>query len=135
MPECAKQAAVASRHRRRSSDDVQHRVERAHALVQFGDLSAAHQALEGASVAPATDATYQALTNPLKRPPVPREPLPNDLFVRRGGMFAKNLRVGRRGAAGGPSGMTTDHLRPLLESVEDSTRFWLFSQGGSGGDC
>ena len=24
--------------------------------------------------------------------------------------------------------MTTDHLRPLLESVEDTTRFWRFSQ-------
>ena len=123
------------RRRRRSSDDVQRRAERAHALVQLGELSAGRQALEGASLAPGTDATYQALKNPLKRPPVPREPLPDDLFVRRGGrvhldrdMFAKNLRVARRGAAGGPSGMTTDHLRPLLESVEDTTRLWRFSQ-------
>ena len=116
-------------------DDVQRRAERPYVLVQLGELSAGRQALEGVSVAPGTDATHQALTNPLKRPPVPREPLPDDLFVRRGGrvhldrdMFAKNLRVGRRGAAGGPSGMTTDHLRPLLESVEDTTRFWRFSQ-------
>ena len=133
---CAEQAAVASRRRRRrSSDDVERRAERAHVLVQLGELSAGRQALEGASLAPGTDATYQALTNPLKRPPVPREPLSDDLFVRRGGrvhldqdMFAKNLRVARRGAAGGPSGMMTDHLRPLLESVEDTTRFWRFSQ-------
>ena len=29
--------------------------------------------------------------------------------------FAQNLRSSRRGAAAGPSGMTTDHLRPLVE--------------------
>ena len=117
---CAEQAAVASRRRRRrGSDDVQRRAERAHALVQLGELSAGRQALEGASLAPGTDATYQAL-NPLKRPPEPRESLPDDLFVRRGGlvhldrdMFDNNLRVARRGAAGGQSGMTTDHLHPL----------------------
>ena len=99
---CAEQAAVASRRRRRrSSDDVQRRAERVHAMVQLGELSGG-QALEGASLAPGTDATYQALTNPLKRLPVPREPLSDDLFVHRGGwvhldrdMFAKNLRVGR----------------------------------------
>ena len=103
--------------------------------MQLGELSAGRQALEGASLAPGTNATLRALTNQLKRPPGPREPLPDDLFVRRDpsvhldrDMFAKNLRVSRRGAAGGPSGMTTDHLRPLLESVEDTTRFWRFSQ-------
>ena len=29
-------------------------------------------------------------------------------------MFGRNLRSSKRGAAGGPSGMTTEHLRPLL---------------------
>ena len=42
--------------------------------------------------------------------------------------FAKNLRVAKRGAAGGPSSMTTDHFRPLLESVEDTTRLWRLAQ-------
>ena len=36
-------------------------------------------------------------------------------------LFAKNLRVARRGAAGGPSGMTSEHLRPLLENHDDMT--------------
>ena len=94
---CAEQAAVASRRRRRrSSDDFQRRAERAHALVQLGELSAGRQALENASLAPGTDATFRALTNTLKRPPEPREPLSDDVFVRRGplvhsdrDMFAK----------------------------------------------
>ena len=43
-------------------------------------------------------------------------------------LFAKNLRIARRGAAGGPSGMTSEHLRPLLEHHEDMTRFWRFAQ-------
>ena len=34
-------------------------------------------------------------------------------------LFGKNVRSGRKGAAGGPSGMTHDHLRPLLESPKD----------------
>ena len=43
-------------------------------------------------------------------------------------LFAKNLRIARRGAAGGPSGMTSEHLRPLLVNHEDMTRFWRFAQ-------
>ena len=31
-------------------------------------------------------------------------------------IFLKNVRIAKRGAAAGPSGMTTEHLRVLLES-------------------
>ena len=123
------------RRRRRDVDDIQRRADRAEALVQLGELSAARHALEGASLAPGNEATHSALTDERKRPSQPREPLPDDLFERRGAMFvldheifAKNLRVARRGAAGGPSGMTSDHLRPLLESEEETMRFWRFAQ-------
>ena len=34
--------------------------------------------------------------------------------------FGKNLRSSKRGAAGGPSSMTTEHLRPLLDSPRDT---------------
>ena len=34
-------------------------------------------------------------------------------------LFGKNLRSSKRGAAGGPSGMTSDHLRPLLSDLRD----------------
>ena len=43
-------------------------------------------------------------------------------------IFAKNLWCSRRGAAGGPSGMTSEHLRPLLDSPEDTDRFWRMAQ-------
>ena len=35
-------------------------------------------------------------------------------------VFCKNVRSARKGGARGPSGMTTDHLRPLLESTKDT---------------
>ena len=49
-------------------------------------------------------------------------------------LFGRNLRSARRGAAaGGPSGMTCDHLRPLLSNPRDLHKFFLvaekFSQG------
>ena len=42
--------------------------------------------------------------------------------------FLQNLRKARRGAAGGPSGMRTEHLRPLLDNIEDSNKFCEVSQ-------
>ena len=134
---CAEQVAVASRRRRRrrGEDNIQRRADRAEALVQMGELSAGRHALEGAALAPGSEATLNELQNPVKRPPEPREPLPDDLFVRRGplfeldfDLFSKNLRVSRRGAASGPSGMTAEHLRPLLESEKDMTLFWQLAQ-------
>ena len=38
-----------------------------------------------------------------------------------------NLRTSRRGAAAGPSGMTSDHLRPLLDHVRDSHLLFLLA--------
>ena len=95
----------------------------------MGELSAGRHALEGAPIAP-TEATLKALQDPLKRPPIPRDPLPDDLFDRRGpvffldaSLFAKNLRVARKGTAGGPS-----DLGPLLDNAHDAARFWRLSE-------
>ena len=44
-------------------------------LLQVGELSAARQALEGASLAPRTLATWGALSDPERRPPVPKKGL------------------------------------------------------------
>ena len=135
--ERSEQCAVSTRSRRRRAggDDIQRRAERAEVLVQLGELSSGRHALEGALLAPGTNETLRELQDPNKRPPVPREELSNDFFVRRGplfhldhDLFAKNLRVSRRGAAGGPSGMTADHLRPLLDSDVDTARFWRLAQ-------
>ena len=38
--------------------------------------------------------------------------------------FLQNVRSSRRGAAPGPSGMTMEHLRPLLQSDRDSQLFY-----------
>ena len=123
---CADQAAVATRRLRRRDrgDNPQRRADRAEALVQMAELSAGRHALDGAPIAPGTEATLKAPQDPLKPPPTPRDPLPDDLFERRGpvlfldaNLFAKNLRVARKGNAGGPSGMTSEHLRPLLNNV------------------
>ena len=57
------------------------------------------------------------------------------------GLFVQSLRSSRRGAAAGPSGMTADHLQPLLDTGRDtslteaSEELWseTFSEGWSPG--
>ena len=93
-------------------------------MASLGELSAARRALEGAVFAPGTLATLAELTNPVRRPPRPRDPVPPEILglepeesVRLDeDQFAKNIRIARRGAAPGPSGMTSEHLFPTLES-------------------
>ena len=49
-------------------------------------------------------------------------------------VLLKNLKCAKRGAAGGPSGMTAEHLRPVLESSRDAERFWSMCQSFARGD-
>ena len=130
----AEEASMILRRKRcRSEDEVVLRAARAEKLAQFGELSAARQDLEGDAVAPGTLRTLASLTNPERRPPLPREPLPHELstfetvapFRLDAERFIKNIRSARRGAAGGPSGMTTEHLRPMMDSVNDMERLCL----------
>ena len=128
---CAEAAHSSSvRRRRRSADEEAARATPALSLVQMGELSAARQALEGASLAPGNLATLGMLTDPTRRPPVPRsvlsqevrdtepaEPVALDPLE-----FLTCLRKARRGAAAGPSGMTSDHLFPMPENEGDSQR-------------
>ena len=125
---CAEDAATAvSRKRRRTSKqpDIERRAVRAQSLVELGELSSGRQALVGADVAPGSIRTRQELSNPQRRPPFPREPLPAELinfqpantFELDERRFSQNLRSFRRGAAAGPSGMTAEHLQPVLEAV------------------
>ena len=69
---CAEQSHTHSVRARSQPDGVQ-RASRAMSLVQVGELSAAPQALEGAALAPGSLATLRILTDPERRPPVPRE--------------------------------------------------------------
>ena len=91
--------------------------------MQLGELSSARQALEGAALVPGTNATLSVLTDESKRPARPREPLPREVlkhvppvsFDLDEKLFLRCLRSSRRGSAAGPSGMTNEHLRPLLD--------------------
>ena len=48
-------------------------------LVHVGDLSSAKEALEGASVAHGSDQTLAMLSDPALRPPVLRDPIPEEV--------------------------------------------------------
>ena len=101
---------------------------------RLGELSPAR--LEGAQLAPGDLTTLRALTDPDRRPPKPREPLTEEVataqpitpFELDPSEFLLCRRTARRGAAPGPSGMTSDYLIPLLVSDHDSD---LFCQMGS----
>ena len=135
--QCAEDASRAQckKRRRHHEDDLERRAGRALSLVQMGELSAGRQALEGAPVAPGNRETLNQLQDPVRRPPVMRDPLPAAItefvsdrsFSLEKKKFASNLRSSRKGAAAGPSGMTADHLRPLLGNEQNSHR--LFRMG------
>ena len=116
------------RRRRQQQDNEERRCDRARSLVHMGELSAARRALEAAPVAPGTMATLRMLTDPERRPPVAREELcqevadaiPDRAFDLDPAEFLVCLRTARRGAAAGPSGMTADHMFPILENERDS---------------
>ena len=99
------------------------------------ELSSGRQALEGASLAPGSGQTLNSLRDPERRPPRPRDPIPRDilehqpaiLFELEEFQFVVNLRTSRRGAAAGPSGTTSDHLRPLFDHVRDSHLLFLLA--------
>ena len=127
--------ALHRRRRRRNADDSDRRAARAHALVQLGESSAGRIALEAAESAPGSEATYKALTDPRRRPPRPREPIPDHLlnmtpalFELDEDKFAKNVRSARKGAASGPSGMMVEHLRPLMDNCRDMHMFFLMAE-------
>ena len=80
-------------------------------------------------MAPGTLTTLRELTNPERRPPIPRQELSQEIarsepavpFDLNADEFLICLRTARRGAAGGPSGMTSEHLFPLQDSERDSS--------------
>ena len=74
------------------------------------------------------------LFDPVRRPTVRHGPLPPILhhqaerpFALDKELFLKNLKRARRGAAAGPSGVTTEHLKSVLSDSRDAER--LFSAG------
>ena len=69
-------AATSRRRRRDTGDDLIKRAKKALQLVQWGELSTARQALEGAAVAQSNERTLAQLTDPARRPELPRAPIP-----------------------------------------------------------
>ena len=110
-----------SRRRRRSPDSIVHRVARAETLAHLGELSAAGNALEGAPCAPGDNIILRALLDESRRPQHPRFLVLREVLEHRPEVepaldrdwFLVSLRTARKGAAGGPSGMTAEHLRVL----------------------
>ena len=132
--------ASAAQHRKRRRQNPQHdmdrRAARAESLVQLGELSAGRQALEGASVAPGTRRTLDALRDPGRRPPKARDLIPGAIlnlepevpFQLDEFKLASNVQSARRGAAPGPSGMSAEHLRLVLDNVRDTNLLYLMAE-------
>ena len=140
LDEAAAAATCNSRHtsRKKARDEVQIRAERAAALAQPGELSAASSALTAPPLAPANAATVAALRDPDRRPPTCQVPLPEaiaapPLHLNQAKLVA-NLRSARRGAAAGPSGTTTEHLRVLLDDEESAQLLYDAAQCLASGD-
>ena len=55
---------------------MEQRARRAFHMVQLGEVSAGRQVLDGACLATGDLKTQKALEDPTRRPPVPRDPLP-----------------------------------------------------------
>ena len=134
---CDERAAQSRRRGlRRSGDNIEQRAIRAETFVQVGELSHARQVLEGADLAPGNQTTLDALRDEIRRPANPREPMPAELtnfvlpraFKLDESKFNRNLRSSRRGAAAGPSGMTMEHLRPLLDDARSLHSFFLVAE-------
>ena len=130
--ECSTQAAVVRRRRsRRTGDNLEHRAARAEVLVHMGELFSARQ-VEGAELAPGSRHTLDTLQDQTKRPREARVPIPPPLanlrprmpFALDGDILARNLRSAKRGPSGVPSGMTVEHLHPLLDHTRDSQLFF-----------
>ena len=87
-------------------------------------------------MAPGTQETLDSLRDHMRRPPLPKDPIPRDLLEHQPDnpfeldehKFLTNLRSSRRGDAPGPSGMTTKHLRPLLDQSRDSHNLFVMAE-------
>ena len=85
-----------------------------------------------APFAPGNQDTFDALKDENRRPPVPRDQIPEDVLrsVPRKTFRAGQRRVSAQSQDGtswssrGPSGMRTEHLRLLLDNEEDSNKFF-----------
>ena len=117
-------------------DEMEERAIRAETFIHLGELSQARQVLEGAEIAPGNHATLDALQDEERRRPLPHGALPPDLvhhmpvrpFQLDEHIISRNLRSSRKGAAAGPSGVTMEHMRHLLDDVKALHPFFLMGE-------
>ena len=104
----------------RTDSDV---LEEACERVRQGQLSRARQALTAAALAPGTDETLRALSDPTRRPPSRRREIPAEVLSHEPAeavtlsvqQVAESLRSAKRGSAPGLSGATVDQHKLLLD--------------------
>ena len=117
---------VFTRRKRRTTNDETRRAARALQFVQWSELSAGRQALEGAELAPGNKRTLDQLR---RRPDVPREAIP---LARGSPMFDLDERTFNRGLPEKEQvallELTCDHLRPLLDSPRDLHALFLIAE-------
>ena len=102
-------------------------VDRRAARASLGELSAASRALTAEPLADGNAATLAELRDPRRRPQTPVVPLspevlnhvPAEPCPLPDTLLLANLRTARRGSAAGPSGMTNEHLRLMLDDPCD----------------
>ena len=111
---------------RSPGSDVERMREHACAQVRRGELSRARQTLTGAPLAPSNADALRLLSDPDKRPPHPRHPIPDDVVRFRAANplrlkaaeLGEALRTAKRGSAAGLSGASVEDYRLLLGDEE-----------------
>ena len=91
-----------------------------------GEISRARHLPTSGTLAPGDEATWEALTDPAKRPAQAHTPAPDELLHSQpeeparitAGAIARTLRGARRGAAPGLSGARAEHFKLLLGDVD-----------------
>ena len=114
----------------RSTDSPSRRAERAIQCVHLGELSLVRQAFDAIPLASANQDTLLQLTDASRRTVKPYGPLGSEILdfqpdapVALDRTALANLRRARKGAAPGPTGLTAEMLRLVLDAEESPQAF------------
>ena len=118
------------------TNTLEQRARRARHLVHQGELSAARQALTAGPLAPGDASTLEELRDPTRRPGAPYGPIdaaimqfvPAEPLQLPDALIINALRRTRKGAAPGPSGLTAETLRLVLDDADATQAFLQVSQ-------
>ncbi|CAK9081723.1 132 kDa protein [Durusdinium trenchii] len=124
-----RQARRTNQHPTNPNEDA--RAQRAIHLTRLGELSRARQALLAEPLAPGDEATHQRLTDPTARPQQAYQAIDTDLLQWNPAtpaaipaqLFLTNLARAKKGAAPGPSGLTAEIAKLLLDDAAASHSF------------